>query len=154
MANRPEVFLDTSALFAGLWSAAGGARQILRLAEAGLVTIIVSPQVLSEIEHVLRRKAPNLLGKLAVLLDRVGLRLAAAAPASRYEAALALTGHAGDARVLANAWESGAGFFVTLDRQHFLENKALRASLAFRLGTPGDFLLWYRQTYIESRFAA
>ncbi len=149
MAGRPEIFLDTSALFAGLWSEAGGARQILKLAEAGLVTPAVSPQVLSEIENNLRRKAPDLLGKLAVLLDRVGLVLAGSAPESRYEAALALTGHPGDGRVLADAWEAGADFFVTLDRQHFLDNEPLRAVLPFPLGTPGDFLLWYRQNYIE-----
>ena len=149
MAKRPEIFLDTSALFAGVWSAEGGARQILKLAELGLVKISVSPQVLLEIENNFRRKAPELLGKLAVLLDRVGLRLVAPAPESRYIPSLALTAHAGDARVLADAWESGTDFFVTFDRQHFLENKALRAALPFRLGTPGDFLLWYREQYVE-----
>jgi len=148
MAGRPKVFLDTSALFAGLWSDSGGAPQVLKLAEAGLVTPAVSPQVLSEIENILRRKAPELLGKLAVLLDRVGLVLAGTAPESRYEAALALTGHPGDGGVLADAWQAGADFFVTLDRP-FLDNGPLRAALPFPLGTPGDFLLWYRQTYIE-----
>ena len=149
MADRPKVFLDTSALFAGLWSDLGGARQVLKLAEAGMVTLAVSPQVLSEIENNLRRKAPELLGKLAVLLDRVGLILTPTAPESRYEVSLTLTGHPGDGRVLADAWESGVDFFVTLDRQHFLENESLRASLPFPLGTPGDFLLWYRQNYVE-----
>ena len=149
MAGRPKVFLDTSALFAGVWSELGGARQILKLAEAGLLTPAVSPQVLSEIENNLRRKAPELLGKLAVLLDRVGLVLAEPAPASRCAAALALTGHPGDARVLADAWEVGTDFFVTLDRQHFLDNGSLRAAMPFPLGTPGDFILWYRQNYIE-----
>jgi predicted nucleic acid-binding protein len=149
MADQPKVFLDTSALFAGLWSDSGGARQILKLAEAGLVTLAVSPQVLSEIENNLRRKAPDLLGKLAVLLDRVGLVLMGTAPETRYEAALTLTDHPGDGRVLADAWESGVDFFVTLDRQHFLDNKGLRVALPFPLGTPGDFLLWYRQNYIE-----
>ncbi len=149
MADRPKVFFDTSALFAGLWSDSGGVRQILNLAEAGLVTPAVSPQVLSEIENNLRRKAPDLLGKLAVLLDRVGLVLAGTAPGLRYEAALALTGHPGDGRVLADAWEAGTDFFVTLDRQHFLDNEPLRAALPFPLGTPCDFLLWYRQNQIE-----
>ena len=103
MADQPKVFLDTSALFAGLWSDSGGARQILKLAEAGLATLAVSPQVLSEIENNLRRKAPELLGKLAVLLDRVGLALMRTAPETRYKAALKLTGHPGDGRVLADA---------------------------------------------------
>jgi predicted nucleic acid-binding protein len=149
MADRPEAFLDTSALFAGVWSEVGGARQVLRLAEAGLVTVIVSPQVLTEIENNLRSQAPELLGRLALLLDRIGLRLAKAAPEARYEAALALVGHPGDARLLAEAWEAGAVYFITLDRQHFLDNERPRGRLPFQLGTPGDFLLWYRQSYIE-----
>jgi predicted nucleic acid-binding protein len=149
MAIRPRIFLDTSALFAGVWSDTGGARQILKLAEAGLVRPVLSKQVLSEIENNLRRKAPDLLGKLAVLLDRVGLVLVETAPESRYQESLALTGHPGDGRVLADAWEAGADFFVTLDRQHFLENEGLRAALPFPLGTPGDFLQWYRKKYIE-----
>ena len=69
--------------------------------------------------------------------------------ASRYEAALALTGHPGDGRVLADAWEAGTDFFVTLDRQHFLDADRLRAALPFPLGTPGDFLPWYRHNFIE-----
>jgi predicted nucleic acid-binding protein len=149
MADRPKVFLDTSALFAGLWSDTGGARQALKLSEAGLVVLVVSPQVLSEIENNLRRKAPELLGKLAVLLDRVGLVLTSTAPDARYEAALVLTHHPGEERVLADAWESKVDYFVTLDRQHFLENKGLRATLPLSLGTPGDFLSWYRQNYVE-----
>jgi hypothetical protein len=115
-----------------------------------LVKISVSPQVLLEIENNFRRKAPELLGKLGVLLDRVGLRMVAPAPESRTIPSLALTAHAGDARVLADAWESGTDFFVTLDRQHFLENKTLRTTLPFQLGTPGDFLLWYREHYVEN----
>ncbi len=114
-----------------------------------MITPAASPQGLIEIENNLRRKAPDLLGSLAVLLDRVGPVLAEPAPASRYEAALALTGHPGDGRVLADAWEAGTDFFVTLDRQHFLDADRLRAALPFPLGTPGDFLPWYRHNFIE-----
>jgi predicted nucleic acid-binding protein len=149
MTGKPDVFLDTSALFAGVWSEEGGARQILKLVELGLVRVNVSPQVLAEIDANFRRKAPDLLGKLAILLDRVELRSVNAAPGSRHQAALALVAHPGDARVLADAWEAGTDFFVTLDRQHFLENHSLRAALPFPMGTPGDFLLWYRQNYVE-----
>jgi predicted nucleic acid-binding protein len=150
MADQPEIFLDTSALFAGLWSDSGGARQVFKLAEAGLITLAVSPQVLSEIENNLRRKAPDLLGKLAVLLDRVGLALLGTTPENRYKATLKLTGHPGDGRLLADAWESRVDFFVTLDRHHFLDNENVREALPFPLGTPGDFLHWYRQNYIEA----
>ena len=41
----PDLFLDNSALFAGIASSGGAARALLLLAEAGLVTITVSEQV-------------------------------------------------------------------------------------------------------------
>jgi len=48
MPARFSVFLDTSALFAGIWSAEGGARLVLRLAEVGAIRLLVSSQVLDE----------------------------------------------------------------------------------------------------------
>ena len=51
----------------------------------------------------------------------------------------------GDARVLAEAWTCGMDYFVTLDKAHFLDNPGLvPEALPFQLGTPGDFLAWYR----------
>lgn len=56
MAERIRAFLDTSALFAAVWSDQGGARMILKLGEAGAVTLRVSPQVIKEAEGALKRK--------------------------------------------------------------------------------------------------
>ena len=60
MPAKVSVFLDTSALFAGIWSATGGGRMILKLGEAGAIRLLVCPQVLDEIESALRRKAPDM----------------------------------------------------------------------------------------------
>lgn len=49
-----------------------------------------------------------------------------------------------DAQVLAAAWNAGCDYFVTLDRRHFLDDPAVANAVPFRLGTPGDFLDWYR----------
>ena len=67
---RPRVFLDTSVLFASVWSEEGGSRLILKLGEAGAISISVGPWVLREAEAVLQRKAPHLRARLALLLDR------------------------------------------------------------------------------------
>jgi predicted nucleic acid-binding protein len=144
MAQKPELFLDTSALFAGLWSESGGARQLLKLGELGLIGIQVSPRVLKEIEAVLRAKAPQTLGSLALLMDRARIRVAPPATRKILKRANALVRHPGDARVIADAWAAQVGFFATLDKQHFLENMVLRQSLPFPLGTPGDALAWTR----------
>lgn len=139
-----NVFLDTSALFAGIWSATGGARMILQLGEAGAIWLFASPQVLGEIEGALRRKAPDALGSLALLLDRSGFEVTPSAGRETVERCRALTGHPADAEVLAAAWETGVDYFVTLDREHFLGEAALREDVPFPRGTPGDFLAFFR----------
>lgn len=149
MATRPDIFLDTSALFAGIWSPTGGARLLLKLGEAKSLTLIVSSQVLTEIELTLRSKASHLLPDLTVLLDRVGVMVADPAPEERFQACLVLTCHTGDARVIADSWASGVDFFVTLDRQHFLDNRALQEALPFPMGTPGDCLAWLRSRLVS-----
>jgi len=142
---RPEVFLDTSALFAGLWSAEGGARMLLTLGEAGAVKLVVSAQVLGELEGAVRRKAPELLGQLAWALDRCRLEIAPPPPGAALARGRLLVGQAGDALVVAAAWSAGVEFLVSLDRPHFLENRALVAAAPFQIGTPGDCLAWLRE---------
>jgi len=144
MPARCSVFLDTSALFAGIWSAEGGARLVLRLAEVGAIRLLVSSQVLDEIERALRRKAPETLGLLALLLDRSGIEVVPPPTPKVVQDSQALISHPGDAQMLAAAWAAGVDYFVTLDRKHFLDNQALRAAVPFPIGTPGDFLAWYR----------
>ncbi len=145
MMAKISAFLDTSALFAGIWSTKGGGRMILKLGEAGAIRLLVSPQVLDEIESALRRKAPNMLGLLTLLLDRSGVEVVPSPISEAVRDSQLLTGHTGDAQVLAAAWATEADYLVTLDRKHFLENPTLRAAVPFPVGTPGDFLAWYRR---------
>jgi len=144
MASKPRLFLDTSALFSGIWSTEGGARMLLRLGEAEVVQLLISPQVLQEIEEVVRRKAAPYLPALAVLIDRSHAGVVAAAPPTLLERCQGLVAHPGDAQILADAWHSQADFLVTLDRAHFLGAPGLAGQLPFPLGTPGDCLAWLR----------
>ena len=144
MLTSVRVFLDTSVLFAGICSAEGGARMILKLGEAHAVRILVSPHVLQEAENVLRRKAPDLIGLLALLLDRSGAETVSTPLPDTVQECLALVAYPGDALVLAAAKMTRADYFVTLDREHFLKNEALKQAMPFPVGTPGDFLAWYR----------
>jgi len=54
--GRIKVFLDTSVLFAAVYSKTGGSRLILKLGEAGAVQLWVGPWVLREAEGVIKRK--------------------------------------------------------------------------------------------------
>ncbi len=149
MKLKPRLFMDTSALFAGIWSAEGGARMLLKLGEADAVQLLVSSQVLREIEEVIRRKAAQYLPVLAVLVDRSRAIVVPAAPVEVLERCRVLVPHPGDARILADAWHSNADYLVTLDKAHFLDVSGLASHLPFPLGTPGDCLAWYRQKLQE-----
>jgi len=151
MPANPRVFLDASALFAAVWSSEGGARMILKLGEAGAVRLLVSSQVLDEVEGALRRKAPEALGAFALLLDRSNIEVIPLPTDEAIHDCLAITGHRGDAGVLAAALNGQVDYFVTLDRQHFLDNPHLSGFASFPMGTPGDFLAWYRAWLGEAR---
>ena len=144
MARVVKVYLDSSALFAGIWSAAGGVRMILKLGQAQALQLLVSPQVLSEVENALRRKVPEILGYLTLLLDQSGTSVLPHPDEESVQDCLSLVQHPGDAQVLAAAWTSDVDYFVTLDKQHFLENPELIKAAQFPIGTPGDFLAWFR----------
>ena len=145
MPPATRAFLDTSALFAAIWSEEGGGRVLLRLAETGAIRLVVSRQVLIELERAIRSKAPQALPTLAILLDRIRVEVAPDPGEEALEAGRRLVAHAADAAILAAALSSGADYFITFDRQHFLENPALREGVPFGVGTPGDYLAWLRK---------
>jgi hypothetical protein len=117
---------------------------ILKLGEARAIRILVSPQVLGAAEQILRRKAPDMLGLFALLLDSSRVETVPAASQDIVHECLPLTSYLADAVVLAAAKMSMVDYFVTLDREHFLSNDGLKRAMSFPVGTPGDFLAWYR----------
>lgn len=117
---------------------------VLKLGEAGVVRLLVSPQVLGELEGALRRKAPQAMGALALILDRSGVEMTDPPPKEAVLDTLTLIDHLGDGRILAAGIVAGADYFITLDKEYFLENPAVKGEMPFPIGTPGDFLAWYR----------
>ena len=142
--QKPRVFLDASALFAAVFSATGAARLILRLAESDVVELIVSSQIVAETEGALRRKAPEVLAHLAILLDRARCQVIANPALEQVRAWQSTISYLPDAAVLAAAVANRTDYLVTLDRRHFLENALLMASPPLPIGTPGDFVIWLR----------
>jgi predicted nucleic acid-binding protein len=144
MTAEVNVFLDTSALFAGIWSSIGGPRMILKLGEAGAVNIMVCSRVLNEIESVIRKKAPENIGYLALILERSRTSVAPNPSEDMLGRCDQLLPHKADADIIASAWEFQTDYFVTLDREHFIDNSSLAQEIPFPIGTPGDFLAWFR----------
>jgi predicted nucleic acid-binding protein len=139
MPKKSRAFLDTSVVFAAVLSPTGGARKLFQLSEAGVLHLVVGPNVLREADEVVRRKSPASLPILAQLLA-VGLVETSRAPTRKQiSAASALVHYAPDARVLAEAIAADPDWFVTHDKEHFLRAKP-DPDLSFIIGTPGDLL--------------
>jgi predicted nucleic acid-binding protein len=138
-----EVFLDSSALFAAVHSASGGARLILQLGEAGVVSLWIGRRVLQEVEAALERKSPRSKAYMALLLNRARVHVGTEPDASTIARAMEIVGYLPDAQVLAEAMTISVDYFVTFDGKHLLGHLDA-AQLAFPVGTAGDFLSWYR----------
>ena len=149
MGAETRVFLDTSVLFAAVWSETGGSRLILKLGEAGAIALWVGRAVLREAEAVLERKSPASRPHMALLLDRAGVQVGPEAGTEALALALSAVEYAPDAQVLAEALQRKVDYFVSLDRVHLVGNHRTE-SLPFLVGTPGDFLEWYRQRLAAS----
>jgi predicted nucleic acid-binding protein len=134
--NR-KVFLDTSVIFAAILSPTGGARKLFQLGEAGMLKLVIGPNVLRKCDEVVRRKVPSSLPALAHLLA-LGRVETSIVPAKRHIAlARSMVEYEPDALVLAEAISARPDWFVTHDKEHFL--KECKASdLTFNIGTPGD----------------
>jgi predicted nucleic acid-binding protein len=143
-----RAFLDTSVLFAAVWSESGGSRLILKLGEAEAVSLWAGPSVLREADAVLKRKAPESRPHMALLLDRAQVRVGPEAGTEAMALARTAVDYVPDAQVLAEALETGVDYFVSLDREHLVGNPRTE-TLPFAVGTPGDFLEWYRQQLRE-----
>ena len=134
-----RVFLDTSVIFAAVLSEHGGARKLFRLGEAGILQLVVGPNVLRECDEVVRRKAPTSLPTLATLLDIGRIETSSTPPRELVEQTYAIVRYKPDAHVLAEAIYAEPEWFITHDKAHFLKiNQDSR--LSFRIGTPGDLI--------------
>ena len=149
MDAETRVFLDTSVLFAAVWSESGGSRLILKLGEAGAVSLWVGPWVLREADAVLTLKSEESRPHLALLLDRAQVQVGREAGAEALAQAVSVVDYLPDAQVLGEALEIGVEYLVSLDRKHLVGNPRGR-DLPFVVGTPGEFLRWYRQHIVEA----
>lgn len=140
---KPRVFLDTSALIAGLASPKGASNAILSLAETRLITLVVSEEVLVEAERNLQEKLPRAMPEYRRFIATCPLEKAATPSAAEVATAMEMI-HPKDAPILAAAMSGGTDYLVTLDHKHFLDDPAVARKSGLCIGMPGDFLAWFR----------
>ena len=145
--SRPDLFLDSSALFADAVSPNGAARMLLLLAEAGLVTITISEQVVAETERAVARKVPQALAYYREALRSTGLRIVRDPSPEEVEAHKNIIAHRADVPIVVAAMKADVDYLVTLNRRHFIDDPGVATRSGLRIGTPGDVLAWVREQW-------
>lgn len=159
----PDLFLDSSALFAGAISPSGAARALLVLAEAGVITITVSEQVVAETERAVARKVPQALAAYREALRSTGLRIvrdprseevrthkckiARDREPEEVRALMDIIAHQSDVPIVVAAMKVETDYLVTFNRRHFVDDATVAARLGLRIGTPGEALTWVRKRF-------
>lgn len=145
--RRWTVFLDTSALLAGIISPTGAAHEVLRLCEAKVVTSVISRQVLVEADRNLSEKLPALIPGYRDLLRHLA-PLIVEDPSQQAVEEAATVINRKDAPILAAALEARVDYLVTWNTRHF-QKKAVKEYAPFHIVTPGEFLQEFRQALLE-----
>lgn len=137
----PRVFLDTSAILAGLNSPTGAAGVILAACFAGKIKPVISRQIIDEAERVIPLKFPYLDTGWAVFLATKPevVRRPTMAQIRRAYALIQTS----DAPILAAAIFAKSDALVTWNTKDFMKPVVLDA-VKFPIFTPGEFLNWWR----------
>ncbi len=142
--SKANLFLDSSALFAGIISSSGAARALLLLAESDQITITLSEQVVAETERAVARKVPQALADLrAAILASKAQIVQDPAPEKVHEN-LHLISHHVDVPILLAAMKANVDYLITHNGVHFIADPGVALEANLRIGTPGDALHWVR----------
>ena len=142
--SRNRLFLDSSALFAGIISASGAARALLLLAEVGQLDLLISEQVVAETERAIARKAPTALSEVRQAILQSQATIVHDPDVQEVRAHLDCMADPADVPILMAAMHAQVDYLVTLNRRHFLDNPQVAQRSGLRIGTPGDALAWVR----------
>jgi predicted nucleic acid-binding protein len=142
----PEIklFLDSSALIAGIVSAKGAARALLLLAESGQIAVTISEQVLAETERAIARKVPIALSDFRQAILASQAQIVRDPSQDEVSAHPNLISHPADIPIVLAAMQAKVDYLVTLNRRHFIDDPEVARRSGLNIGAPGDALGWVR----------
>lgn len=140
--SSPRVFLDTSAILAGLNSPDGAAGTVLAHCVTGHVVPVISPQVIEEAERNIIKKFPKLLPAWQSFLLIPPEVVPAPAISSVRKAQRVLP--TSDAPILAAAIAAKPDYLITWNTRDFLRTRVI-SHVTFPIFTPGEFLTEFRE---------
>lgn len=134
--RQSKVFLDSSMVITGLASATGGSREILALAELGVIIPYISEDVVSEVVRNIQKKLPGSIGPFITLFKKLPFKMIEYTAKDLVFAKTVI--HEKDALILAAAVSGKVDRLLSLDK-HFLTIKC-EEDLDFVISTAGEFL--------------
>jgi predicted nucleic acid-binding protein len=141
---KGDIFLESSALIAGIISSQGAARALLLLGEDEKIILTVSEQVIAEVERNVARKAPKALPFAREIILRANIRIVRNPTPASVRSHLDWISHVADVPILVAARDANTDFLVTLNTRHFIQDPEVSRRSGLRIGTPADALIWVR----------
>jgi len=145
--QKIKVFIDTSVLIAGVASVAGASAAVLDLCEAEIIQMVISRQVLIEADRNFCAKLPNLVSQFRQFIRKLAPIMVEDPPGTAVEGAATLIDPK-DAAILAAGIEAEVDYLITLDKKHFLKQKA-RRNIPIEVCTPADFLKIFERLWLQ-----
>lgn len=139
-----RVFTDSSALFAAVVSSSGVARELLRLSLAGMITLVISPDVVTETRRNLGRKAPTTLSLFEQLFGALEFEMTADPTFEDVQDAASYVADK-DAIITAAARNAAVDHLATFDRAHLIDPPEVGRESGSTIATPGDIFGWIRR---------
>jgi predicted nucleic acid-binding protein len=138
--QRILVFLDACVIIAAVHSPSGGSALVIEICRGHRFKAAVTVKVLLEARVNIADKFSSRelihFYQLLAALDPEMIAVPVAEKLIEYKSLVAQK----DAHVLAAALQCGSKYLITLDRRHLMTPEILKAGLAIKIVTPGDFL--------------
>ena len=138
-----RIFFDTSVYIAALLSPGGGAGELVRLVEAGVVSMVVSEEVIIESDKVLAGKFPELVQQSRELWKHLSPEIAPDPTVDRLKP-FSKNLDRGDAKILCSAHLAKVTVFVTWNTRDFMV-PGVTSLVDFPIVVPADALKLFRQ---------
>ncbi|MCS6849078.1 MAG: putative toxin-antitoxin system toxin component, PIN family [Anaerolineae bacterium] len=137
-------FVDTSVLFAAIYSPTGGSARLITDAINREIELVISEDVASELRGAIGEVYPQLLPEVETLLQLTPFIYVTITQAQRDEAVQAVV-DPDDAHIVAAAKISHARALITLDRKHLLDKPIVAEFVGMDVLTPGQAIALYRE---------
>jgi len=143
--KKLNLFMDSSALIAGIISETGAAHVLLQLSEGEYINLTINEFVIAECERSFARKSPRTLPFLQIAIKTAKTKIIPDPSPAEVQSNLYLISDPQDVPILLSALQSKADFLVTHNRKHFIDDPQVAEKTGLRIGTPGDALAWLRE---------